>query len=65
MECGHPWAVLLGVVSMERRHGLAYLNRTFERRVSGKNHLGLTAAQFTLATDVRVLVEQNQEPVAA
>ena len=65
MECGHLWAVLLGVVSMERRHGLAYLNRTFERRGSGKNHLGLTATQYALATDLRVLVEQNQEPAAA
>jgi hypothetical protein len=68
MECGHRWAVLLGVVSTARRLGLdleAYLTWMFERRGTRKNDFGLTAAQLTPAAYKRMLDEQSQERVAA
>lgn len=66
-EGGHRWALLLGVVTTARRHGLdvqAYLTWMFERRGTRKREYGLTADQLTPAAYKKMLEESGQSAAA-
>lgn len=66
-EGGRRWALLLGIVTTAKRHGLdvqAYLTWMFERRGTWKKRLGMTAAQLTPAAYEQMLEEQREELAA-
>ncbi|MDP2313302.1 MAG: transposase, partial [Pseudomonadota bacterium] len=66
-EGGRRWAILLGVVTTARRHGLdiqTYLTWMFERRGTRKREYGLTAAQLTPAAYKEMLHEQRRRAAA-
>ena len=66
-EGGRRWAILLGVVTTAKRHGLdvqAYLTWLFERRGTRKRAFGLTADQLTPAA-YKQMLEQQRRQIAA
>lgn len=66
-EGGRRWAVLLGIVTTAKRHGLdvqSYLTWMFERRGTWRKRFGLTAAKLTPAA-YKQLLEQQQGQLAA
>jgi transposase len=66
-EGGRRWAVLLGIVTTARRHGLdvqAYMTWMFERRGTWRKRFGLTAAQLTPAAFKQMLEEQKRKSAA-
>lgn len=66
-EGGRRWAVLLGIVTTAKRHGLdvqSYLTWMFERRGTWRKRLGLTAAELTPAA-YKQLIEQQKGQLAA
>lgn len=66
-EGGRRWAVLLGIVTTAKRHGLdvqAYLTWMFERRGTWRKRFGLTAAQLTPAAYEQMLEEQREQRAA-
>jgi transposase len=66
-EGGHRWAILLGVVTTAKRHGLdvqAYLTWMFERRGTRKREFGFTAEQLTPAAYKKMLEERRESAAA-
>ncbi len=66
-EGGRRWAVLLGIVTTAKRHGLdvqAYLTWMFERRGTWRKRFNLSAAQLTPAA-YREMLEQKKRELAA
>ena len=66
-EGGRRWAILLGVVTTAKRHGLdvqAYLTWLFERRGTRKRAFGLAADQLTPAA-YKQMLEQQRRQIAA
>jgi hypothetical protein len=66
-EGGRRWAILLGIVTTAKRHGLdvqAYLTWMFERRGTWRKRYGLSAAQLTPAAYEQVLEQQRGQRAA-
>jgi transposase len=67
-EGGRRWAVLLGIVTTAKRHGLdvqAYLTWMFERRGTWRKRFGLSAAELTPGAYREMLEQQKRQPAAA
>ena len=67
-EGGHRWAILLGIVTTAKRHGLdiqAYLTWMFERRETRKRDYGLRADQLASAAYKEMLEEPAKDRAAA
>lgn len=67
-EGGRRWAVLLGIVTTAKRHGLdvqAYLTWMFERRGTWRKRYGLTAAELTPAAYQQMLEQKKGQRAAA
>ena len=61
-EGGHRWAVLLGIVTTAKRHGLdiqAYLTWMFERRGTARSSYGLEPPDLTPAAYKKMLEKQR------
>lgn len=66
-EGGHRWAVLLGIVTTARRHGLdiqAYLTWMFERRGTARSSYGLEPPDLTPAAYKKMLDKQKTDVAA-
>jgi hypothetical protein len=61
-EGGHRWAILLGIVTTAKRHGIdvqAYLTWMFERRGTARARYGLEPPDLTPAAYKKMLEEQR------
>ncbi len=66
-EGGHRWAVLLGIVTTAKRHGLdiqAYLTWMFERRGTARSTYGLEPSDLTPAAYKNMLEKQRADIAA-
>jgi transposase len=66
-EGGHRWAVLLGIVTTAKRHGLdiqAYLTWMFERRGTARSSYGLEPPDLTPAAYKKMLEKQRADVAA-
>jgi transposase len=66
-EGGRRWALLLGVVTTAKRHGLdvqTYLTWMFERRGTRRRDYGLSAAQLTPRAYKQMLDEEERRAAA-
>lgn len=66
-EGGRRWAILLGIVTTAKRHGLdvqTYLTWMFERRGTRKRDYGLRAADLTPAAYKQMLDEEQRRAAA-
>jgi hypothetical protein len=66
-EGGHRWAILLGIVTTAKRHGLdiqAYLTWMFERRGTARSRFGLKPPDLTPAAYKKMLEKQRADIAA-
>lgn len=66
-EGGHRWAILLGIVTTAKRHGLdiqAYLTWMFERRGTARSRFGLEPPDLTPAAYKQMLEKQRTDIAA-